>query len=79
MLFRSDTGATADLLGVMRAECAAIGRDPADLEVTVGAHRPDHDLISYLEDIGVQRIVVPAPRPDSLRRRLEPLAELVGN
>jgi probable F420-dependent oxidoreductase len=75
----SDLGDLAALLDTMRAECALIGRDPSTIEVTIGADRPDSDLLAQLEELGVHRVVVPAPRPDALRRRLEPLAAFTGN
>lgn len=74
----SDLDDLTALLGVMREECRTIGRDPAEIEVTVGADRPDRELLDRLAALGVHRVVVPAPRVDALRRRLEPLAEFTG-
>ena len=73
----SDLEDLSRLLSVLRDECSAIGRDHREIEITVGADRPDHDLLQRLGELGVHRVVVPAPRVEALRRRLEPLAGLL--
>jgi len=44
----------------MREECAAIGRDPGEIEITTGA-APSLDEVKRLQDQGVSRVVLPPP------------------
>lgn len=53
------------LLGVMRAECEKVGRDPATIEVTSGRGVPDADAVKRFEDLGVSRFVLPPPAFDA--------------
>ncbi|MEZ5251002.1 MAG: LLM class F420-dependent oxidoreductase [Ilumatobacteraceae bacterium] len=50
----------------MRAECAAIGRDPADVELTAGGGGRDFDelctRVEQLQAMGVRRVMLP-PQP----------------
>jgi probable F420-dependent oxidoreductase len=54
----------------MRAECAAIGRDPADVQlIAMAGGKPGPGLdarIEQLAELGVSHTIVPAYRPDSL-------------
>lgn len=63
----------------MRAECAAIGRDPAELELlAMAGGKPGPKLderIERLAELGVTHTIVPAYRPDTLR---DVGADLVG-
>lgn len=67
------------LLGLMREECAKIGRDPATIEVTSGRTIPDADGVKRLRDLGVSRFMVPPPAfdPEGLTRGLEELGTRV--
>lgn len=64
-------------LATLRRECEAIGRDPAELEITTGGYNLSERLLDELEAAGVARVVVPSPRVSRLRERLEPLGELL--
>jgi len=55
---RSDT--LAECIVELEAECARIGRDPAEIEITTGSPL-DLDQIRRLEDMGVRRITIPPP------------------
>ena len=49
------------LIQVLRAECDKLGRDPSEIELSVGAGGIDLDGVKRLEDMGVARIgVAPA-------------------
>jgi probable F420-dependent oxidoreductase len=67
------------LLRALRDECRAIGRDPAEIEVTSGEDRVDLDTVRRYQEIGVARLVVPptAFDPDGIRRSLVEFAETV--
>ena len=68
----TDLAKLRHLLGVMRAECARVGRDPATIEITAGMTLPDLDQVRRLEDVGVARIPLapPAFDPEGLERGL---------
>ena len=61
-----------ELLRELRAECARIGRDPREIEITAGG-APTLDEVKRLRDQGVARFVMPPPAfaPDELRKGLE--------
>jgi probable F420-dependent oxidoreductase len=67
------------LLGVMREECARIGRRAETIEVTAGRAVPDLDGVKRLEDLGVSRVAVPPPGfdPVSITQGLEALSDRV--
>jgi probable F420-dependent oxidoreductase len=54
----NDPAHLAHLLGVLRDECGRIGRNPAEIEISVGAGFVDLDQVRRLEDLGVKRIGV---------------------
>jgi len=60
------------LLGALKKECAAIGRDPGTIEITCGS-RPTLDEVKRLEDLGVARFTLSPPgySKDDLERGLE--------
>ncbi|HKA30665.1 MAG TPA: LLM class F420-dependent oxidoreductase [Candidatus Binatia bacterium] len=68
------------LLGIMRGECAKVGRDPAKIEVTSGRAAPDVDGVRRLRDLGVSRFMVPPPAfdPDGITEGLERLGDLIA-
>jgi alkanesulfonate monooxygenase SsuD/methylene tetrahydromethanopterin reductase-like flavin-dependent oxidoreductase (luciferase family) len=78
-----DPQALASLLTTMRAECAQIGRDPKEIEISVGSVgldvTPDLDAARRARDAGVGRLAIapPAYDPDGLRRGLHEFAERV--
>lgn len=67
------------LLGILRDECAKIGRDPATVEITAGRNVADPDAVKRLEDLGVARFMVPPPAfdPDGITEGLERLGNLI--
>jgi len=75
----TDVDKLRHLLGVMRAECARVGRDPAVIEITAGMTLPDLDLVRRLQDVGVSRIPLapPAFDPEGLERGLADFHERV--
>jgi probable F420-dependent oxidoreductase len=74
--FPARSDALPELLRELRAECARIGRDPHEIEITAGG-RPTLDEVKRLRDLGVARFVVPPPAfaPDELRRGLERIGD----
>jgi len=73
-------GKLEPLLAALRDECARIGRDPAEIELTTGARKLDADTVRRYRDMGVSRLVTGPPAYDAegLRRGLGELAELVA-
>jgi len=61
------------LLAVLREECAAVGRKPESIELTVGGGALDLDAVRGFEDVGVSRLTIapPAFDPDGLVKGLE--------
>ncbi|HEB89608.1 MAG TPA: TIGR03619 family F420-dependent LLM class oxidoreductase [Deltaproteobacteria bacterium] len=69
-----------ECLAELKAECARIGRDPGEIEITTGGV-PTLDEVKRLEDMGVSRFTVGPPgfTPDALREGLEKLGnELIS-
>ena len=67
------------LLDAMRDECAKIGRDPAEIELTVAAGLPDPGRVRQYQEIGASRMMVnpPAFDADGIRRGLNEFADNV--
>jgi probable F420-dependent oxidoreductase len=68
----SDAEQLTKLLAALKAECDKLGRDPNEIEITVGAGIIDLDGVKRFEDLGVSRIAV-APAgfdKDSLEKGL---------
>lgn len=75
---RTDPETLKRLMAAMRDECAKIGRDPAEVELTVGATGPlDEDGIARLAELGVDRLVIPPPAfdADGIKKGLPELGE----
>ncbi len=69
-----------ECLAEIKAECARIGRDPGEIEITTGS-LPTPDEVKRLEDLGVDRFVVGPPgfTPDALKAGLEKMGnELIS-
>ena len=68
------------LIGILRDECAKIGRDPSTIEITSGRARPSVDAVKHLADLGVSRYMVPPPPfdPDGITAGLEKLGDLIA-
>ncbi len=64
-----------ELIRVVRDECRAIGRNPAEVEIS-SAGVPDLDLVKRLRDMGASRVVFAPPglAPDDLARGLDQIA-----
>ncbi|MFP8873223.1 MAG: LLM class F420-dependent oxidoreductase [Myxococcota bacterium] len=54
----------SQLFAAMRDECGKIGRDPSEIEITVGALPKDVDTVRRYEELGVARMVMPPPAFD---------------
>ncbi len=67
------------LLGAMRDECAKVGRDANEIEITVAGGNLDPDRVRRYEDIGVSRMMINPPARDAegLKRGLGEFAESV--
>jgi len=74
-----DRARLQELLGILRAECEHVGRNPRDIELTLGAAAIDRDLVHRMEDLGVARLVTAPPGFDqeAVTRGLHELAERV--
>lgn len=73
---RGDAGRIAELQRLLREECATIGRDPAEIEITAGAPGTGLDAIRRHRDLGVSRLTIAAPGRDvdQVRKGLEQFA-----
>jgi probable F420-dependent oxidoreductase len=56
-----DEARLGELLGVLGEECARIGRDPREVEITTGFLETDLDAVKRARDLGVSRLVIPPP------------------
>ena len=67
------------LFDVMRAECARIGRNPGEVELTAGAGHLDLDTVRRYEDLGVSRLTMAPPGfdDDAVRKGLHEFADRV--
>jgi len=68
-----------ELISTLREECALIGRNPDDLEITTGTPDMRLDNIKAMADKGISRLVMPPPgnNANDIRRGLENFAEAV--
>ncbi len=77
---RGDFPTLTRLVGVLREECAKIGRKPETIELTTGGGaKLDADLAKRYEDFGVARLAIgpPAYDPEGLTRGLRDFADRV--
>jgi probable F420-dependent oxidoreductase len=67
------------LVAEMRDECARIGRDPAEIELTTVLARHDLDAVKEAEDLGISRLLIPplAFDMDGVRKALEGFADRI--
>lgn len=67
------------LLDAMRDECAKIGRDPNEIELTVAGGNLDPGRVRQYQDIGVSRMMINPPAMDAegIKRGLNEFAENV--
>ena len=68
-----------ELFAIMRAECERVGRDVAEIEITVGGPIRSLDDVKRYQDLGVSRVVGPPPgfAPDDLERGLEQFGDSI--
>lgn len=77
---RTDPELLRKLMAALEDECRLIGRDPAEVELTVGATGPlAEDEIARLAELGAARVVIapPAFDPEALARGLAEFGEKV--
>src|SRR5690606_38686359 len=67
------------LLDALRDECAKIGRDPAEIELTVAAGVPDPGRVRQYQELGERRMMLNPPAFDAegIRRGLNEFADQV--
>ncbi|MBV1904549.1 MAG: LLM class F420-dependent oxidoreductase [Pseudomonadales bacterium] len=67
------------LLDAMRDECAKIGRNPDEIELSVAGGKLDPGRVARYEEIGVSRMLIspPAYNADGLKRALNEFADNV--
>jgi probable F420-dependent oxidoreductase len=65
------------LLGIMREECAKVGRNADEIEITGGMMQPDPDVITRHEEMGFSRMLMPPPGwdHDGISRGFEAFAK----
>ncbi len=71
----TDLGTVAKLKKVMDEECARLGRDPSEIEISVGTGFATLDLVKQCQDLGVARLGI-APMGfdiESIRKGLDTL------
>jgi probable F420-dependent oxidoreductase len=76
---KGDAQRLAELFRVLHEECAKIGRDPSEIEITGGASKTDVDVVRRYQDLGLQRMTVPPVGfdEDSIRKGLEAFGDQV--
>ncbi|MFQ5666305.1 MAG: LLM class F420-dependent oxidoreductase [Candidatus Binatia bacterium] len=76
---RGDYDALPKLLSVLRDECAKIGRNPDEIELTTGTGHVDLDAVRRYQDLGIARLAIapPAFDKDGIRRGLHDFADQV--
>ncbi len=62
-----DVDSIIDLIELARSTATSEGRDPADIEITVGAS-PKPESMKRLAEAGVSRMVVPAMSADAMKQ-----------
>ena len=70
---KSEAERLSELFEIMRVECERVGRDAAEIEITVGGPIRSLDDVKRYQDLGVSRVCGPPPgfAPDDLERGLE--------
>ncbi|MAG31169.1 MAG: LLM class F420-dependent oxidoreductase [Deltaproteobacteria bacterium] len=74
--FPASPGTLDECIAEISAECARIGRDPSEIEITIGGV-PTHDEVKRLQDMGVACFTLGPPgfAPDVVRAGLEKLGD----
>ncbi len=70
---RGDEPRLRELIAILHEECAKIGRDPSEIEITLPLPGFDVDAIRRYRDMGASRLVIPPPAfdPDGIQRGFE--------
>jgi len=68
-----------DVLAILGEECARLGRNPREIEITAGRAALDLDSVRRYEDLGVARLTLPPPAfdPDGLHAGLHEFGDRV--
>lgn len=76
---KTEGGRLAELIDAMSDECAKLGRDPKQIEITTALPGNDIDAIKALADQGVSRCVMPPPAfdHDGIEKGLDAFANQV--
>jgi probable F420-dependent oxidoreductase len=76
---RSEIDTLESLFAEMRAECAKIGRNPKEIELTAGTPTTDVDSVRKFAEMGVSRMIIapPAFDPDGVKKGLHEFADKV--
>lgn len=76
---RGDADRMAEIVAIIRAECDRIGRNPAEVEITMPVMKPDLDQVKRYRDLGASRLLtfVPKGNAESILRALETLGDEV--
>ena len=76
---KTEGGRLQVLLDAMSDECAKLGRDPKEIEITTGFPQTDLDAVKRAQDLGVSRLVIPPPGfdPDSIKKGLDAFHDTV--
>lgn len=61
---RGNAARLAELLTILRDECAKVGRNADEIELTAGMMMPDPDLVARHEEMGFTRLVMAPPGLD---------------
>ena len=67
------------LLAALGEECARLGRNPRDVEITAGRAAMDLDTVRRYQDLGVARLTIPPPAfdPEGLRAGLHEFGDRI--
>jgi len=70
----------AEQIAGLEAECARVGRDRSEIEISVYGIAANADKISELEELGVDRVVFapPAAPPDKLEPMIDKFAAVIS-
>jgi probable F420-dependent oxidoreductase len=76
---RGDVDSLQSLFAEMRDECAKIGRNPNEIELTAGTPVTDLDSVRQYAEMGVSRMIIapPAFDPDGVKKGLHEFANNV--
>ena len=67
------------ILAALGEECARLGRNPRDIEITAGRAAMDVDTVRRYQDLGVARLTIPPPAfdQDGLRAGLHEFGDRI--